>query len=503
MTRRPGFTTENVTRRETRSATRSMAGDVTSDAVTKATRDARGNRKGHAGEDVRPRRVGRRTVAIATLVLAASLVAAPGVTQATAEATPAAPSTAPSHPLPSPPPHPHGLAAQAGTHTQGVRVALPAPTGTHQVGTTRLHLVDRKRRDPWIAGQTHRELMVSIRYPARNAGRYPRAPQMLPSEAAAFDAESNFSEQVPKGKVNWGATLTHAHEGAPVARHRGQLPVVLYSPGAGDPRSLGTTLCDELASRGYVVVTVDHTYEAPAVQFPDGRVAHSVLRKEAAEAERTGRITELLKKLTAVRVADTRFVLDELEKQSGDSGPALPDDLRESLDLDAIGMFGQSAGGFTAAQTMHDDRRIKAAVNLDGVLGYTQRDDDPSHPSTVGIDGVDRPLLLMGKEGDTHHTVASWDAVWRHSSGWHRDLTLAGSQHASFTDAESLIPQIARQLDIPRATVTKMLGTIAPDRAIATQRAYVSAFFDRWLRGQDNGLLNRPSPRYPEMRFVP
>ncbi|TJZ52822.1 hydrolase [Streptomyces piniterrae] len=380
-------------------------------------------------------------------------------------------------------------------------MTLPAPTGPHQVGTASLHLVDHRRHDPWVTGQAHRELMVSVRYPAQeDAGRYPLAPQMLPGEAAGFDALNSFSKYVPQGKVDWGATRTHAHQGAPVARHRGRLPVVLYSPGAGDPRSLGSTLCDELASRGYVVVSIDHTYEAAGVEFPDGRVARSVMPAEMERAEKAGRMTELLKKVSGVRVADTRFVLDELTKV-GRSSP-LPAGLRGALDLKAIGMFGQSAGGFTAAQTMHDDRRIKAAVNMDGVMGYTQRDDDPSNPSTVGLDGVDRPLLLMGKEGDTHHTVASWGAVWGHSSGWHRDLTLGRSTHASYTDAESLIPQIARRLDLRRKEVIKMIGSIDPGRAVAAQRAYVPAFFDRWLRGRDSGLFDGPSDRYPEVRFV-
>ncbi|MFE0381090.1 alpha/beta hydrolase family protein [Streptomyces inhibens] len=365
-------------------------------------------------------------------------------------------------------------------------------------------MTDRQRRDPWVGAQSHRELMVSVRYPARaDAGRYPRAPQMTAREAAGFDALNNFSEQVPRGKVDWAATRTYAHKGAPVAaRDPGRrLPVVLYSPGAGDPRSLGSTLCDDLASRGYVVVSIDHTYEAPAVEFPGGRVARSVMQAEIAKAGKAGRITELMKKVSDVRVADTRFVLDELAKPGAAS--ALPARLRAALDLDAVGMFGHSAGGFTAAQTMHDDRRIKAAVNMDGVMGYTQRDDDPSNPSTVGLDGVDRPLLLMGMEGDNHHTVASWGAVWRHSTGtWLRDLTLSGSRHASYTDAEALIPQIARQWDLPRETVTKVIGTVDPQRAAEAQRAYVSAFFDRWLRGQDSGLLNGPSDRYPEVRFV-
>ncbi|MCZ0993923.1 hydrolase [Streptomyces noursei] len=348
--------------------------------------------------------------------------------------------------------------------------------------------------------------MVSVRYPAtRDAGRFPRAPQMTRAEAAGFDGLNNFADHVPAGKVAWGAT----------SPTRTRAPRRPGRPGAGcrwsstprrrRPRALGSTLCDELASRGYAVVTVDHTYEAPAVQFPDGRLAHSVMRAELATAQRTGRITELLEKVGAVRVADTRFVLDALARTGRDT--VLPPGLRGVLDLTAVGMFGQSAGGFTAAQTMHDDRRIRAAVNMDGVMGYTQRDDDPSHPSTVGRDGVDRPLLLMGMAGDDHHSVASWDAVWRHGAArgtWLRDLTLRGGRHASFTDAEALIPQVARQLGLSRKDVTEMIGTVRPERAVAAERAYVTAFFDRWLRGRDRGdLLDGPSARHPEVRFVP
>ncbi|MEU3371185.1 hydrolase [Streptomyces sp. NPDC006660] len=376
------------------------------------------------------------------------------------------------------------------------RVTLPAPTGPYPVGTTALHLTDDSRPDPWVGSRPHRELMVSVRYPARDVAGHSRAPQMSPGEAAGFDALNNLTD-IPKGRVDWAATRSHAYEGAPIAAHGAHgFPVVLYSPGAADPRSLGTTLCDDLASRGYVVVMIDHTYDATAVEFPGGRVEKSVLPQEFDKAAKGGdeQVTALLKKTMAVRVADTRFVLDRLGQ--------LPGQLRGALDLATAGMFGQSAGGFTAAQSLHDDRRVKAAADLDGVLGYTQRDDDPANPSSVGVDGVDRPLLLMGKEGDNHHTVASWDAAWRHSSGWLRDLTLTGAEHASYTDLQSEIPQLAGPLGLSGKTVAANIGTVEPGRSVAAQEAYVSAFFDRWLRGQDRPLLDGPSERFPQVRFV-
>ncbi|MEU9101374.1 hydrolase [Streptomyces sp. NPDC048361] len=378
----------------------------------------------------------------------------------------------------------------------GVRMSLPAPTGPYPVGTTSLRLTDRGRHDPWVTSRPYRELMVSVRYPARDVAGHPPAPQMLRGEAAGFDALNGLTD-IPKGRVDWAATLSHAHTQAPIARRgpRG-FPVVLYSPGAADPRSLGTTLCDDLASRGFVVVMIDHTFDAAAVEFPGGRVEKSVLPQEFDKATKAGQeqVTALLKKTMSVRVADTRLVLDQLGR--------LPGQLRGALDLGSVGMFGQSAGGFTAAQTMHDDTRLKAAADLDGVLGYTQRDDDPANPSSVGTDGVDRPLLLMGKEGDNHHTVASWGAAWRHSDGRLQDLTLTGAEHASFTDLQSEIPQLAGPLGLSGRSVAATIGTVEPARSVAAQEAYVTAFFDRWLRGGDGHLLDGPSGRYPEMRFV-
>ncbi|MEU6481023.1 hypothetical protein ABZ858_29920 [Streptomyces sp. NPDC047017] len=116
--------------------------------------------------------------------------------------------------------------------------------------------------------------------------------------------------------------------------------------------------------------------------------------------------------------------------------------------------------------------------------------------------GLDRPFLLIGKDGNTRRTVPSWDALWRHSRGWHRGLTPVGAEHATYPDAESLLPQIARDLHLPAGTAEASIGTLAPGRVVRTQRAYLTAFFDRWLRGiDDRDLLDGPSPHHREARF--
>ncbi|MGK5738083.1 hypothetical protein [Micromonospora sp. URMC 103] len=144
------------------------------------------------------------------------------------------------------------------------RLRLPAPTGPHPVGAVDLHLIDCSRTDPWTATPAHRELMVSLSYPATEVGRFPRAPHMLPGAAAHFGSAAGVGVSlygIPAGSVDFAATRTSGHRGAPVARQERPYPVVLYSPGAGDPRAWGTSLVQDLASRGYVVVTIDHTYD--------------------------------------------------------------------------------------------------------------------------------------------------------------------------------------------------------------------------------------------------
>jgi predicted dienelactone hydrolase len=149
------------------------------------------------------------------------------------------------------------------------QLTLPPPTGPHPVGTVSLHLVDPSRRDPWVTPNPVRELMVSLWYPARDAGRYPVAPWLPPGAAAQF----LLDQGIPAGTVLLPAT--HGHDGAPVDQRGGRLPVVVYSPGNDAFRSISTVLVEELASRGYLVVTIDHTDDA-LVEFPDGRVVRPI-----------------------------------------------------------------------------------------------------------------------------------------------------------------------------------------------------------------------------------
>ncbi|MEH0420640.1 alpha/beta hydrolase family protein [Streptomyces sp. B21-083] len=370
-------------------------------------------------------------------------------------------------------------------------LSLPVPTGRYGVGEVPLHLVDHSRPDPWQSGRQDRELMISVYYPTTRGEGHRAAPYMLPKAAAHFDSvtvNDYLGMNLPTGQINWAATATHVVQGAPATQVGGKRPVLVYSPGLGEPRTWGTTLVADLASRGYVVVTIDNTYESPEVQFPDGSLATMVTPTDP---------DAFIRKSLAVRTTDTGFVLDQLGllnagHQPDTDGRRLPKGLAGALDLSKVGMFGHSMGGTATATVMDADPRVKAGINMDGNLTNF---DGTLMP--VAEHGLTRPFLFMGKDGTTD-TGPGWQAFRAHTPGWTRQLTLRGSEHASFTDAEALLPQ----LGLPPATQTQNIGIIDPATAIRTNEAYISAYFDHWLRGRSDRLLNGPSDRYPAMEFV-
>ncbi len=330
-------------------------------------------------------------------------------------------------------------------------LSLPVPTGSHPVGTASLHLTDESRSDPWVPEAGARELMVSLWYPARSPGER-RARYVTPRESRLLLASAGITG-VPLDVLS--RTRTNAYTDVqPVG---GRRPLIVLSPGMGWLRTSLTALAEELASRGYVVAAIDHTYETHATTFPDGRVTTC----DACLLE----IEEFPTLAVESRARDVSFVLDELTRSP-------------MVDRSRIGMAGMSLGGASVGETMLTDPRVRAGINLDG-----------TNFKPLPESGLSRPFMFFGAPGEE----PSWVRDWPRLTGWKRWLAVTGSVHPSFTDYDMLMNQAGVDLgsDLP--------GT----RSVVITRAYVDAFFDLHLRGNPQPLLERPSTRYPEVRFGP
>jgi dienelactone hydrolase len=365
---------------------------------------------------------------------------------------------------------------------QGRALCLPEPTGPGPAGITSLWLTDISRADPWAAGAVARELMVSVWYPAEPSAGRP-APYMTPAESE-LQLTSRGITGVPPNALS--TVETNAVGDATPAGHQRSLPLVVLSPGFTSSRSTLTALAEDLASHGYVVAGIDHTYESHATAFPDGRVTTCLAR----EARRPG--SGFQEKVAAGRAADVSFVLGELTG----AHPAWPG--AGLVDPSRIGMAGHSAGGAAAIAAMLADSRIRAGIDMDG-----------STAAPIPDEGLSRPFLFLGKQSNytpgsggavafgtrdwklLRGAVTTWERDWELLTGWKRWLVVAGAVHASFTDLALLADQIG--LDIGADT--------RGARSLDITRAYVRAFFDQHLRGTPHALLDQPSPRYPEVTF--
>ncbi len=342
-------------------------------------------------------------------------------------------------------------------------VTLPALTGPHRVGTTALHLTDTSRPDPWNLDAPARQLKVTLWYPTERRDG-PRAPYMTPEESRLLLRASGIGG-VPDDTLS--KIRTNAIEDAEPAG--GKLPLVVLSPGFTKPVSTLTSLAEDLASRGYVVAGIDHTYESYATTLAGGSVAGCIACDSDSDP---GFGAGLVRS----RAADVSFVLDELTR-NGSPGARL-------IDRSRIAMAGQSIGGASALATMVHDPRVRAGIDLDGTT-YAR----------IPKSGFTRPFMFVGS---ADHVPGgrdqSWDRDWKLLTGWKRWLVLPRAEHASFTDAPLLRPSLG---------IKPPPGVLPAARAAELTRTYVAAFLDLHLKSQRRPILDGPSARHPDIGFCP
>jgi len=351
---------------------------------------------------------------------------------------------------------------------------LPKPTGSYPIGTTILYFKDTARIDDAspVAGSP-RELMVQLWYPARpSRNRFARYRE---------PRETRFSSSYQS------MILTNSRLDAPVASAGGPFPVILFNHGLGGRRTNDTFLTEELASYGYIVASIDHTYNASQVAFPDGRVVlgnapGDISSPDSSSADRVMAIwnKELLK-----WVADQRFILDRLEAMNLAAGTPWFGRLNTNM----TGAIGHSFGGAAATQACAEDPRIHAAVNMDGwffaaihargsnqaLLVMNAFDSNAIPDPNAKVDA----LLDKADEADMEASLSRF--------GGYR-LQVAGAAHDDFTDQPLVSP--LRKLSHS--------GKVPAPRMQDIVRTYVLAFFDSTLRGQDPGILNAESSPYAE-----
>jgi protein tyrosine phosphatase (PTP) superfamily phosphohydrolase (DUF442 family) len=361
---------------------------------------------------------------------------------------------------------------------------LPDPTGPYPIGTLTRHWTDADRRDIFAGpGAGPRELMVQVWYPARPDSAGPRAPYV--DDARTLE-QLALLMGLPRTAFAAGATVrTHAVRDAAVADQEPTYPVLLYSHGRCGARSNNTFQVEELASHGYVVVTIDHPYVASGVRFPDGRLVEfdtRLLPPWTGRHVRAGLDAAFLDSVVPFLVDDVRFVLRRMAALNGDPGEVLGG----RLDLGRVGIFGPSLGGIVAAEACVREPSFAAALIMDV---YVPRD-VVAAGLRLPVMWISRDAATMRREGwdeaeiaDTH---ASMRAAFEGLSGDGYIVLVPGMYHVDFSDGRLLSPLISAR---------GISGPIDGGRARDVVRTYSVALFDRHLKGLPAALLDeQPRP---------
>ncbi|WP_339224426.1 lipase [Paenibacillus sp. FSL H8-0332] len=364
---------------------------------------------------------------------------------------------------------------------------LPEPTGHYAIGTIARELTD-ENRDETLSPQEgdKRKLMINVWYPVapelaegKPKGHYPSA--LGEAVSLVFGLPKLLFSHVT-------AIPTHVVDGVQLSAEEASYPVLLFSPGIRSTRFQSMSVIEELVSQGYIVVGMDHPYTSAKVTYPDG---DSVYYVPDPEFDTSAELYNHNVNGIAIRAADASFVLDTLTEWNNQDPNGL---FQGKLDLSRTGIFGHSYGGATTAESLAQDKRFKAGISLEG--GFWGK---------VAHAGLKQPFMYMMTGGTAQSLdpaatkkdkvfyeefAPDLESVMTRSSGDTYYLTVDHFIHQSFTEIALLSPSLfANGLD--------------PVHTVDITRSYVRSFFDQYLKGEPQALLNGPSAEYPEVIFDP
>ncbi|CAO2647735.1 Nn.00g086570.m01.CDS01 [Neocucurbitaria sp. VM-36] len=346
--------------------------------------------------------------------------------------------------------------------------------GHFDVAIIPVALTDTDRLDPFAKDGRPRSIMASAYYPVADCHNKHQEPYMAPATAMFQDDKFAVyglpNSTFPSLTLETCDKVSKGNSCSPKP-----FPLVFFSGALGTSRLLYNSMCQSIAAAGYVVVSIDHPYDADIVEFPDGTIVTAVDISSDADVELA----------VSTRADDVAFVYRQLGNTSLTDKflPGYPH--RHRLSNAAI--VGHSLGGAAAAAAVLQIPSLRGGMNIDGTMF-----------GPVLKTGFDRPFLLLGHENKTQETDPSWKAIWPKLTGWKKEFEVKGAAHYSFSDLPLITAALGLQEHLP-AEVEQVLGRLEGNRMMNITVTYVTAFLDLLLKSGSEKKLERASRDFAEV----
>ena len=261
----------------------------------------------------------------------------------------------------------------------------------------------------------------------------------------------------------------------------GKVPLVVFSHGAFGYSGSNQSTFAELASHGYVVASISHTYHAFITKDTSGKITlvnmaflNSVMTVNARDDEEQDYYDSHA--WFDLRAADANFILDTITAYVNAANTNDP--LFSIIDLEHIGAFGHSLGGASSAELGRERYDIDAVINLDGTMFGEETGVENgkvilnSTPYPVPLLNIyseyvyDLAMKIVGDDWTnfyaTRNAICAYEIVFKNAG------------HLNFTDLPLFSPALAKLLGV---------GTIDAQYCIEKTNSIILEFFDCYLKG--------------------
>jgi dienelactone hydrolase len=369
--------------------------------------------------------------------------------------------------------------------------SLPEPRGGYNVGTESIYVQTDREEIITKDSNDKRELVYKVWYPSEEDISSLKGEKYVDKAS-----RSGFATKygLPAAMLNY-LDLIKTYAYPKLFPADGVFPVLIFSHGYGSKATGYYGLLTELASQGYIIVNMNHTFESLGVTFPDGRIKYfdyDFQREVSSEGMKVMEpLIEAFKKdldfeqrHPIVRKAVNDFYESKSEDRWAEDMIHTIDLLKEwnlqgflkdKIDLNKIGIFGHSNGGGSAGKVAQKDNRVKAAANIDGITWGNL------------IDTVYHiPFLYISADWPAGHEDINSHIYINKSTDYFYETKLLNSGHPNFMDIPFMIPV---QLIAGTGDIDPYLGT-----EIVTK--LLTVFFDRHLKKASDISLESISEQY-------